>query len=493
MSGFLYNKYVPAYDVFFYGALFFLGGIAGASLGLHTSLLCIAALSIAVFLLLWCLKKEKKFLWHAGLSLLFLAGALYYTGFTVGDTARGVISGKIVFEGIVDENPQIKNTFQSLVIKVRSGASRDARILVTTDRYPSFHYGDVLHMSGTIGKPDSDSFDRYLKKERIDGSIRFPKISLLLEHQGSSFRSFLFSVRARVLESFGKLLPQREAAFLGGLTLGDRSGFSKEFVSAMQESGTTHLVALSGYNISIVVLAAMSLLVFFVKRNFALLFTGFLIVGFVVMTGIEASVVRAAIMGILMLIAKERGRLFDVRNVIVCAGLVMVLLNPRILVFDAGFGLSFLALLGIVYLKPAIQKRWHMFGKPGFLSWRENLLTTSAAQCMVLPLLLGSFGSFSPLSILSNILVLECVPLTMALGFATGAIAFVSHYAALALSWFVLPLLYFETGVIAFFGKLGFLLEVPFHWSFAIVYYGVIGWFVWKINRKEKEKVLQTV
>lgn len=485
MNGFLYNNYVPVYDVFFYGALFFLGGIAGASLGLHSSLLLIAALSIAVFLLLWRLKKEKKFLWHAGISLLFLLGAVYYTGFVAGDVIKNVTPGKIVFEGIVDENPETKDTFQSLVVKIRKGVPRDTRFFITTDRYPSFRYGDILRISGEAGTPDSGSFDRYLKKERIDGSIRFPEISLLARNQGSPLKSFLFSVRSRVLESFGELLPQREAAFLGGLTMGDRSGFSKEFTSAMQESGTTHLVALSGYNVSIIVLAAMSFFAFFVRRSIAIALTCFLVTSFVVMTGIEASIVRAAIMGMLILFAEERGTLFDVRNVIVCAGLVMVLLNPRILVFDIGFGLSFLALLGIVYLKPAIQKRWRTFENPGFLSWRENILTTSSAQCMVLPLLLGSFGSFSPLSLLSNVLVLECVPLTMSLGFGVGAISFVSHYAALALSWFVLPLLFFEAGIITFFGKLGFLLEVPFHWSFAIPYYGFIGWFVWKSNRRE--------
>ncbi len=477
---------MPAYDAFFYGALFFLGGIAGASLGLRSPLLYIAAVCIAVFLLLWRLKKESKFLWQAGLSLFLLIGAIYYTGITTEDIAEDIPSGKITFSGIVDENPETKDAFQSLVVRTRNGTLRDSRFLVTTDRYPSFRYGDVLRISGTIEKPDSDSFDRYLKKERIDGSVRFPELSRIAEHRGSSLKSFLFSVRARVLGSFERLMPQKEAAFLGGLTLGDRSGFSKEFISAMQGSGTTHLVALSGYNISIIVLAAMSIFVFFMRRGVALAFTCFLVVGFVVMTGIEASVVRAAIMGILVLIAKERGRLFDVRNVIVCAGLVMVLLNPRILVFDVGFGLSFLALLGIVYLKPAMQEYWRTFGNPGILSWKENMLTTSSAQIMVLPLLLSSFGSFSPLSLLSNIMVLECVPLTMALGFGVGAIAFVSHYAALALSWFVLPLLYFETGIITFFGKLGFLLEIPFNWSFAIPYYAAVGWFIWKMNKRER-------
>jgi len=90
-------------------------------------------------------------------------------------------------------------------------------------------------------------------------------------------------------------------------------------------------------------------------------------------------VIRAAVMGALVVMAQESGRIFDVRNAIMLAGFLMVLYNPKILVFDIGFQLSFLALLGIVYLKPALQKLSRMKESPGFLSWRDNLLTTEHA------------------------------------------------------------------------------------------------------------------
>ncbi len=479
---------MPAYNVFFYGALFFLTGVLGASVALHSSILIIVAACAAVFLFVWRSKKEKRFVWLAGLSLFTVAGAMYYTGFTAKRFSEPASGTQIKFSGTVVENPEIKDASQAIVLKAINGEYKGARFLLTTDRSPAYHYGDVLEISGSIGAPISDPFDAYLAKERIVAAIRFPAITRAGEHKGSAIREYLFSFRERVLASFNSFLPQEQAAFLGGLTLGDKTGFSKEFTAAMQGSGTTHLVALSGYNITIIVLAAMSLFLLFFGRKAALLLTALVIVGFVVMTGVEASVVRAAIMGVLILIAKEEGRVFDVRNVVVCAGLIMVLLNPRILVFDVGFELSFLAFFGIVYLEPALQRAVVFFRKEGALSWRKNLLTTSAAQIMVLPVLFGSFGSFSPLSLLSNMLILECVPITMALGFAAGALASISYYAGLAASWFVAPLLYFETGLIKFFGNLGAVLQAPMHWSVAVVYYIGVGYFIWRINRNESNE-----
>ncbi len=477
---------MPAYDVFFYGALFFFGGILGASVKLHLLPLLVVAALVAVFVSFWFLKKEKKFLWHAGLSLFVLIGAMYYTGATAESVPMPPPGVQIEFKGMVAENPDIKDSSQSVVIEAENGEYKNSRFLLTTDRYPSFRYGDILEVSGKTGVPVSDSFDAYLAKENIIAALRFPKLTRIADHQGSAIKDYLFSFRETSIGFFNSFLPQEEAAFLGGLTLGDKAGFSKEFTAAMQGSGTTHLVALSGYNITIIVLAAMSLLLLFLQRKTALVFTALLIVGFVIMTGIEASVVRAAIMGVLILIAKEEGRLFDVRNIVVCAGLVMVLLNPRVLVFDVGFELSFLAFIGIVYLEPALQRTVAFFRGDGFLSWRKNFRTTSAAQIMVLPVLFGSFGSFSPLSLLSNVLILECVPVTMALVFAVIAFSPFSYYAGLAMSWFAAPLLSFETELIRFFGGLGVVFQMPFHWSLALFYYAGIGLFIWRANRREK-------
>ena len=134
----------------------------------------------------------------------------------------------------------------------------------------------------------------------------------------------------------------------------------------MAKSGTTHLVALSGQNITIIVIAISSFFGFFARRKSVFWLTLLIIIFFVLMTGAEASVVRAAVMGGIILLAKQIGRVHSIRNAIAAAAFIMILYNPKIFRFDVGFQLSFMALLGIVYLSPAIRKFLKMKEEDGF-------------------------------------------------------------------------------------------------------------------------------
>ncbi len=256
----------------------------------------------------------------------------------------------------------------------------------------------------------------------------------------------------------------------------------------MSLSGTTHLVALSGYNITIIAWAAMGIFGALFRRRAAFFLTILFIIGFVLMAGAESSVVRAAIMGILALLAKEIGRIFDFRNAIIFAALIMVLFNPKVLVYDVGFQLSFLALLGIVYLRPVIQKISKMKDEPGFLSWRDNLLTTASAQFAVAPLLIINFGVFSPTSLLANIIILETVPVAMALGFFVAAASFLSYYFSLVLSWLAFVLLRFEILVIQFFAKFSIPLSPNLSWGLAALYYVLLIILMFYVQRKIPRK-----
>lgn len=254
----------------------------------------------------------------------------------------------------------------------------------------------------------------------------------------------------------------------------------------MKLSGTTHLVALSGYNITVIVWALMAVLMTFLRRKWSFAVTVIIIIGFVLMTGAEASVVRAAVMGILVLLSREVGRIYDLRNAVVLAGLVMVFANPKVLVFDVGFQLSFLALLGIVYLRPGIARILRMKEEPGFLSWRDNLLTTASAQLAVMPLLISSFGSFSPTSLLSNVLVLETVPIAMGLGFVAAGAYFLSYYVALILGWLLWVILKFEILVIEIFAKLSLPVSLSLSWSLIFSYYIAVVIFILYARREYK-------
>jgi competence protein ComEC len=470
---------MPPGEYFFFAALFFLGGVGGASLDLNIWILVFNVALMAAFLSLWALKKERRFLALGALSLLITAGAVYCRASVAGLQDLPVpFNAKTSFVGTVDADPRISGGSLDAVLKV--SAFGGARILVKLPRYPERYYGDVLDVTGEIKMPEPASYANYLLKERVLGTMSFPQTSLAAAGRGSSVMTWLYGLKRSIVGAFNRTLPNAEAALAAGLTVGERGGFSAAFNQAMRGSGTTHLVALSGYNIMVIVTYATALFLLFCRRRAAVILTVLLIAAFVLMTGAEASVVRAAIMGFILLLAREAGRLFNVRNAIMLAGLVMVMVNPQVLVFDVGFILSFLALIGLVYLEPVLQGVFKYSGQPGLLAWRENLFTTASAQAMVLPVLIQNFGGFSPVSLISNVLVLGLVPLTMGLSFALAGLSFVSSFLASIAGFFVWPLLRFEVGVIEFFGRLPFPALPAFGWMLAGLYYAVIaGFIVW--------------
>ncbi|MEK9194687.1 MAG: ComEC/Rec2 family competence protein [Patescibacteria group bacterium] len=478
---------MPSYDIFFFGALFFLVGILFASIGLNFWTLVIVFVFLVACLALGYSTKQKKFFLFSCLVFFTVLGSLFYTWDDQRFTKETnlVFDEKISFSGIVVSNPKISSGVQEFSVDLKNPFS--GKILFKTNVYPEYKYGDELKFEGIVKSTEqlSEGYAKYLEKEGVVGLVSFPKTEILGSGGGPPIKSFLFGIRNKIAESFAKVLSSHEAAFLGGLTLGGTEGLPQSFKEAMRSSGTTHLVALSGYNISIIITAIMGTLAYFLSRRLSFILATIVIVGFVLMTGAEASVVRAAIMGFLVLLAGEVGRLFDFRNAIIFAGLLMVLENPKVLVFDIGFQLSFLALLGIIYLKPSIEKFFKIDpkDKSGFLNWRENLLTTASAQFMVLPLLIANFDQFSLTSFIANVLILGLIPVTMALGFLIAGLSLVSYSLSLILSWIVSPLLKIEIGFIELFAKLAIPLKVQFGLVLSLIYYGLIIAFIVYVQR----------
>jgi competence protein ComEC len=257
-------------------------------------------------------------------------------------------------------------------------------------------------------------------------------------------------------------------ALLSGIMLGARADFSEEMKLAMQGSGTTHLVALSGYNIAVLMLAISYALGRFLKRNLTFWLTTIAIILFVLMVGAGASVTRAALMGFLALLSGRVGRAYDFRNAAILAAVLMVLYDPRVLRFDLGFGLSFAALLGITLISPALKK---LFGwtKENFSEIKEQALTTFSAELAVMPLIVFNFSYFSIFGVLANILILWLVPLLMFLGFIFGLLALISEPLGFAISWLMQIILFYMLAVIKFFGKFSLPLALNF-WIFGLIY-----------------------
>lgn len=461
-------------NLVFLGTSAFLLGVLSSSAGWN--IFAILLLSSIAGLALVFVKKAPL----GAALILFLAvflGAFYYHLYLNIRESRThvVFNESLHFSGDIVTEPRFTEKTQYFLLKLQPPLA--GKIKIVTPQIPEFSYGDRLEVRGKIQESSG-----------IDPPFTlFPEIELRGSGHGFPLKSELLGFKARLIAEFRRALPRDSAALLAGLTFGARSDFSRELKDDMALSGTTHLVALSGYNIAILVLVTAGIFNYFFSRRLTFYLTAATIVLFVLMVGAEASVVRAAVMGFLVLFAKEVGRLYSFRNAITLAAGVMALFDPTILVFDLGFQLSFLSLLGIVYLAPAIDKFLERFSKrrprdakQSFLGWRENAVTTLSAQLAVAPLLIQNFGQVSATSLLANILILEFVPLTMALGFILATVSLLLSHLGILFAWLVNVLLAYEIWVIKFFADLRLPLgSVSSGFVFLVYYAFIIGFMMY--------------
>jgi len=429
--------------------------------------------------------------------------------------------GKIILAGVVSDEPDVRSDNVKYQIKVDAVRAYDyakdvnnqalsldetgalGEILLTAKKYPQYNYGDRLEVAGQLKTPatvgDFD-YQKYLAKDDIYSVIYYPEIKLVGAHQGNWLMEKLFAIKNKFENSIEQILSEPQAAFLAGLLLGEKRGLPQNLTDAFARTGTTHIIALSGYNITIIAAALIALFNFFMlRRSFVFWLSAAAILLFVLLTGASASVVRAAVMGILVLVAQQAGRLYRARNALIFAGALMVLINPKVLVFDLGFELSFAATLGLIYLTP-IFERW--FAKPeerdktpGFiLAIKQISIATLSAQLAVLPLLIINFGQLSLISPLANLLILPFIPLTMFWGFAAAIVGFLNLSLGKILGWLAWLLLTYEIKITEFLAQIpAAALKVDWSWLAGTVYYAILLCGAWYFSRRYKKLLINVV
>jgi competence protein ComEC len=199
-----------------------------------------------------------------------------------------------------------------------------------------------------------------------------------------------------------------------GILIGARKTLPLEIVNNFTATGVSHIVAVSGYNISIIILA-LEKMSWWIGRKPAFWTSLIIIIMFVIMTGASSSVIRAAVMGSLVLFSFASGRLYSITPSLFFAVIIMLLFNPKILFWDIGFQLSFLATCGIIYILPMLEQLTEKFGE--LFNLKSYFLTTCSAIIATTPLILFNFEKFSIVAPLVNVLVLPVVPPVMLFGF----------------------------------------------------------------------------
>ncbi len=437
-------------DFAFAAALAFLGGIfvAGAGWNAKICVLVFSIGSIAVIIL-------KRQIWRESIigTVIFLLAIFYFNLFFQwrNHAINLPYDTKTTLSAVVIDEPT--PTAKTLMLQANAEPPYAGMLTIFAPQDSNARYGDVVRVLGKINPPAA---------MYESPTIFANNVSVVGHHRGFFLREWLIEVKAAILSHYQELLPADEAALLGGIAFGSRVNFDQATKNAMALSGTTHLVAISGYNITIVIFAVGSVFgALFPRRTTSLLSIVFLIL-FILMVGFAASGVRAAIMGFIALVAREIGEIFNMRNAVSFAATAMALQNPAILTHDMSFILSFASLLGIVYLGPPIKKLLKQT-EPGILDWKENAITTLSAQLAVMPVLIRVFGRFSVVGIIANILVLGTVPLTMFLGAVLAFLGFISQHLAFFAGQIVGFILWYQLFIIRLFASLA--VSLPFSFS----------------------------
>lgn len=225
--------------------------------------------------------------------------------------------------------------------------------------------------------------------------------------------SLLTGARVTVERQVTRLYPEPHAALLIGLLTGTRSALPKPILDDFRDTGLTHLLAISGYNITLL-LTILSSFLFWLPLRWRFVPLSLGVIAFTLFTGASASVVRAAVMGIIGLLALQTGRIQTTRLTIGWAAFCMLAWNPTYLWDDAGFQLSFLAVIGLSEMSPLLEPWCKRL--PDTFGLRTAFQTTMAVQLTATPWILFAFGRLSLIAPLSNLLAPPLVPIAMLIG-----------------------------------------------------------------------------
>jgi competence protein ComEC len=484
--------WVPYMWLLYVSCAWVTGVFLGSKIGLPWPALFIGLIP---FVFVPFLPSNRKTLMIAGMCLLaLLGGGLRFPSSLppLDEHSLQFYNGKGITEiqGRVAEEPDIRDrscllTFSASEIIVNGERKEvSGTALVQIPRYPAYRYGDVLNVTGKLETPEPfDSFDykTYLGRQGIYSVIYYPKVELLGQGEGIKPLQWIYALRERLSASLARALPEPQASLAQGILLGFRTNIPDSLNQAFSRTGTAHILAISGLNISIVIAMFLSLgiLIFGRQRSIyiwlALAFTWL----YTLLAGMNPPVIRAAIMGSLFLIALYLGRQGSAIIALAFAAAVMVGIQPQLL-WSVSFQLSFLAMAGLIFFYPYFQT-WGRKGVGRLFKNKEKIVPTAsivtdgfaatlAAIVAVGPLIAYNFGVVSLVGAPATFFSLPALPAIMVTSALVAFVGLFAVFIAQILGWLAWLFLSYFLSVVQGFDAL------PFS-SFQVA--SVSTWHIW--------------
>lgn len=295
-----------------------------------------------------------------------------------------------------------------------------ARAFITIEN-PDLKYGQVLQVKAKSNIPTEEGIQRFLLGKNIHLYMQVSDYKIIQINNCNwhcSIITLITNLRLEIIAKIDKAYPNQVGEFLKGILIGYTDTLPEDIKESFKKTGVSHILAVSGYNMAIIVmLVYQQLMNRQISRKISFVITVMVIIIFTILTGAEASIMRAGIFAILILTAEQIQRYVGgMRPLILCATM-LVISNPFYIAYDIGFQLSFLAVIGLIIYGQIFQTYTEGIPSLGIL---PMIGETFFAQILVLPILIYYFGQISIISILANILIVPIIPLAMAWGSLTS-------------------------------------------------------------------------
>lgn len=324
---------------------------------------------------------------------------------------------EIILQGTVSDDPGIdieRNQTVFHVVNLHSISTKlPGRVQILSQKVTQVKRGDRILVRGKL---------RQSKGTSRQGSISFAEVSILTKNN-----SYIEQLRARFFDSVQQALPSPHSSLGLGYLVGLRVSIPKELSDQLVLTGLSHIIAVSGYNLTIIVHAVRRMLG---KRSAyqSVVITGLLLVGFLLVSGSSAPIVRASIVCGFSLVSWYYGRVFKPLVLLLLGGAITAFMNPLYIWGDPGWYLSFLAFAGILILAPLITAYLYKKKSPHDLA--QIFIETFSAQACTIPYTLYLFGGVSLIAPIANIVVLPFIPIIMFIIIVMGVIGMIFPFVA---------------------------------------------------------------
>ncbi|OGO60284.1 MAG: hypothetical protein A2032_02550 [Chloroflexi bacterium RBG_19FT_COMBO_49_13] len=342
---------------------------------------------------------------------------------------------EFILDGVLVDPPDVRDTYTNLRMRIEQlhpvgdepFTPVRGLLLARVSPDATYRYGDRIRLQGHLETPfenEDFSYRDYLAHQGIYSYMSFPMTGLILHGQGNIILSDLYSFRQHALDIVYRLFPDPEASLIAGILLGVQSGIPPQVQEAFRLTGTSHIIVISGFNITIIAALFTFLFSRLLGRRRGAIVSAIGIILYTLLVGANAAVLRAAFLGLLTLLGHSLGRRQLGLNSLAFAAAFLSIFTPTIL-WDVSFQLSFAATLGIMlYAEPFTE--WFINFTARFIPRDrairlagpvgEYFLLSLAAQLTTLPLMIYYFKRISFTSLIANPLILPAQPPLMVLG-----------------------------------------------------------------------------